>query len=79
MESKDFEQAFGDFIDRREYDQAQSCLFSMVRQAFLAGWSAAGGKPPQPQPVFQLLHRQEADSPPPQAGGSTFPNKKPGV
>ena len=36
MES-DFERAFADFIDRREYDQAENALFSMVRIAFKAG------------------------------------------
>ncbi|MBQ9534468.1 MAG: hypothetical protein IJU78_01300 [Clostridia bacterium] len=45
----DFEKAFGDFIDRREYDQAENALFSMVRIAFIAGWNAAGGAPLKPQ------------------------------
>ena len=55
----DFEKAFGDFIDRREYDQAESALFSMVRIAFLAGWRAAGGDPPPPQKVLQLVRRKD--------------------
>jgi len=50
----DFEKAFSDFIDRREYDGAQSALFSMVRIAFTAGWLAAGGNPPKPQKVVEL-------------------------
>ena len=56
---KDFEQAFGDFIDRREYDQAENALFSMIRLAFTAGWLAAGGAPPLPQKVIKLVHRSE--------------------
>ena len=44
MLSNDFEKAFGDFLDRREYDQAENALFAMVRIAFLAGWKAAGGE-----------------------------------
>ncbi|KAF5069989.1 hypothetical protein DSECCO2_227120 [anaerobic digester metagenome] len=60
--SNDFEKAFGDFIDRREYDQAETALFAMVRIAFLAGWKAAGGDPPQPQKIFQLMHRENIDS-----------------
>ena len=56
MMSNDFEEAFGNFLDRREYDDAESALFEMVRTAFLAGWKAAGGEPPQPQKVFQLIH-----------------------
>ena len=59
MNSDAFEQAFGDFLDRREYDQAENALFAMVRIAFLAGWKAAGGDPPQPQKVFQLVHKDD--------------------
>jgi hypothetical protein len=52
----DFEASFGDFIDRREYDQAESALFSMVRIAFKAGWMSAGGNPPPARKVLEL-HR----------------------
>ena len=55
----DFEKAFGDFIDRREYDDAENALFEMVRIAFLAGWKAAGGEAPKPQPVFTLLENED--------------------
>lgn len=57
----DFEQAFSDFLDRHEYDQAESALFSMVRIAFTAGWKAAGGDPLKPQEVFMLPHREKYD------------------
>lgn len=50
----DFEKAFSDFLDRREYDQASNALFSMVRISFLAGWLAANGKPPKPQKILEL-------------------------
>lgn len=59
MHSNDFEKAFDDFLDRREYDQAENALFAMVRIAFAAGWKAAGGDPPQPQKIFQLMHKAE--------------------
>ena len=59
MKTVDFEQAFSDFLDRREYDQAENALFSMVRIAFTAGWKAAGGNPPPPQKVFTLIHKTE--------------------
>lgn len=61
MNSNAFEKAFGDFLDRREYDQAENALFAMVRIAFLAGWKAAGGDPPQPQKVFELVHKNNID------------------
>ncbi|MEG0778529.1 MAG: hypothetical protein RSE64_06435 [Oscillospiraceae bacterium] len=61
MTSNDFEKAFGDFIDRREYDQAENALFAMVRISFLAGWKAAGGDPPQPQKIFRIMHKENTD------------------
>ena len=60
MPSDRFEQAFGSFLDRQEYDQAEQALFDIVRAAFLAGWQAAGGKEPQSQPVFRLLPREDS-------------------
>lgn len=59
LQSDTFEKAFGDFIDRREYDQAENALFSMVRIAFVAGWKAAGGQPPLPQKVIELRHKKD--------------------
>ena len=61
MESNTFEKAFADFIDRREYDEAQSALFDMVRISFQAGWQAAGGDPPAPQPVVWLVPNEPND------------------
>lgn len=55
MYSNDFEAAFAAFLERREYDEAESALFSMVRTAFVAGWRAAGGDPPQPHRIFELV------------------------
>lgn len=59
MDSIAFEKAFSDFLDRREYDQAENALFSMVRIAFLAGWNAAGGHPPKPQKVVEIFHKED--------------------
>lgn len=61
MWERDFEKAFSDFLDRREYDQAENALFSMVRISFLAGWLAAGGQAPQPQKVIELLHKDVSE------------------
>ncbi len=55
MQSNEFEKAYGDFIDRREYDEAANALHSIVRIAFTAGWNAAGGDPPTPQKIFEVL------------------------
>ena len=55
MYTNDFEEAFSAFLDRHEYDEAEHYLFSMVRLAFSAGWQAAGGHPPVPEKIYQLL------------------------
>lgn len=54
--TNNFEEAFGNFLERREYDQAENALFSMVRISFVAGWLSAGGEPPQPQRLFEIFH-----------------------
>lgn len=56
MLGNDFKEAFDNFLERREYDEAEGALFAMVRIAFLAGWKAAGGEQSQPQKIFELLH-----------------------
>lgn len=55
MQTNDFEKAFGDYIDRREYDEVQNVLFTIIRSAFEAGWKAAGGEPPIPHKIFELI------------------------
>ena len=55
MHSNEFEHAFSQFLDRHEYDEAESALFAMVRIAFAAGWKAAGGEPPQPERIYDLI------------------------
>ena len=65
MMSNDFEEAFGNFLDRTEYDQAANALFEITRAAFQAGWLSAGGPPPVPQKHFQLVRPGET---PPQDG-----------
>jgi len=55
MHSNEFEKVFGDFLERKEYDQAQGALFTIVRQSFEAGWKAAGGDPPVPQRLFEIV------------------------
>jgi len=58
MQSDDFEKAYGDFIDRPEYDEAQGDLFRIVRISFKAGWESAGGNPPPSQPVVRLVPKE---------------------
>ena len=58
MQNDDFELAFSNFLDRREYDEAENALFEIVRAAFLAGWNAAGGTMPEAQPIFTLYKKE---------------------
>ena len=58
MEKQDFERCFSDYIDRREYDEAQNALFSAVRSSFKAGWESAGGNPPPVQPAIQFTPKK---------------------
>ena len=62
MHTNEFEDAFGNFLDRHEYDEAESALFGMVRVAFVAGWRAAGGKPPKAEKLYELI-RTDKKSP----------------
>lgn len=55
MYSNEFEDAFANFLDRHEYDEAENYLFSMVRLAFAAGWKAAGGDPPRSERIYELI------------------------
>ena len=55
MFSNDFEDAFSQFLEAPEYDEAENYLFSMARRAFAAGWVAAGGDPPNVGRIFQLF------------------------
>ena len=61
MKSDDFEQAFNDFLERKEYDEAENALFGIVRIAFAAGWLGAGGEALKPQKLFELLHKTDTD------------------
>lgn len=74
MMSNDFEEAFSSFLERREYDEAENALFAMVRIAFLAGWKAAGGEPPVPQKVFELIRCGTTD---PHVGRGALPKEDP--
>jgi len=64
MEYNTFEKAFSDFIERHEYDEAQSALFDMIYISFKAGWESADGNPPEPQPVIRIIHEMPDEEPP---------------
>lgn len=45
MFSDRFEAGFSDFLDSSAYDSGQDALYTLVREAYAAGWVAAGGSP----------------------------------
>lgn len=57
----EFEKSFSDFLEREEYDEAETALFSIVRTAYQAGWNAAGGEPPMPQNVLHIIKKPHRD------------------
>ena len=59
MMSNDFEKSFSDFLETHAYDQASELLFALIRNAYLAGWKAAGGTPPTEAPIFTVLPKPE--------------------
>ncbi len=67
MMDNEFEAAFSCFLERHEYDDAESALFEIVRAAFLAGWRAAflagwraaGGECPSAERIIQVLGSPE--------------------
>lgn len=59
MMDNEFEAAFSCFLERHEYDDAESVLFEIVRAAFLAGWRAAGGECRSAEWIFQVLGSPE--------------------
>ena len=61
MNTIDYEEAYGNFLERHEYDDVEAMIFSLVRAAFRAGWEAAGGTLPEPQPILRLMKSGEAE------------------
>ena len=55
----DFEAAFSDYLDSQEGDEAEAALFTVMRNAFRAGWRAAGG--PFSDPPGRLSPDQTKD------------------
>ena len=61
MLSNNFEKTFSDYLESRDYDQASEALFTIIRSAYLAGWTAAGGEPPTEHRIFTLLPKPEEE------------------
>lgn len=59
MMNNRFEQAFSDYLDSRDYDETADCFFGMLRNAFIAGWIAAGGERPTTERIFTVLKKPE--------------------
>lgn len=61
MNTVDYEEAFGNFLERHEYDDVEALVFALVRAAFRAGWEAAGGTLPESEPIIRLMKSGEAE------------------
>ena len=54
MMDNNFEKAFGEYLDSVEYDTIANELFAATRNAFLAGWIAAGGSLTASGHIFEV-------------------------
>ncbi len=61
MHTNAFEEAFGDFLDSREYDKIEEAIFQLARSAFQAGWKAAGGIEPDSDKIVDILKKSRED------------------
>ena len=62
MHTNEFEVAFSEFLDGKDYDEAEEWLFSLLRKAFLAGWQAAGGAPSTDYKQFEDLKDKDQET-----------------
>lgn len=53
----DFEKAFSDFLDTKEYDNAENALLEITRAAFKAGWKAA--RKPQENKIIEITKTEK--------------------
>lgn len=59
MMDNDFEKAYGDYLESMAYEETENLLFSVLRNAFLAGRQAAGGSAPIAARIFEILGGNE--------------------
>lgn len=62
----DFEVAFGDFMNCKEYDKVEDDLFALARTAFMAGWAASRHEADQAQKIVHFdppLHTSSLPTP----------------
>jgi hypothetical protein len=46
IQMQDFEKSFEGYLESNKHEVAESALLTIVRTAYTAGWSAAGGESP---------------------------------
>lgn len=56
---EDVEKIFSDYLETFESDKMFNEYFHFIRCAFMAGYKAAGGQLPSPQPVVKLIYHDE--------------------
>lgn len=55
MEETRFDKCYDDFLNSYACDVGHDAIFELTKDAFAAGWRAAGGDPAQAPPVKQSL------------------------
>ena len=50
----DYEKAFSDFLDSKEYDKAERAIFELTRQAFKAGRLSVRNDKPDGNKILEI-------------------------
>lgn len=64
MEEKRFDQYYEDFLNSHACDVGHDAIFELTKDAFAAGWRAAGGDPDQAPPIKKSLRELRAEGRP---------------
>ena len=61
MEENRFDQCYEAFLNSHACDVGHDAIFELTKDAFAAGWRAAGGDPDQAPPIKKSLRELRAE------------------
>ena len=61
MEENRFDRCYEDFLNSHACDVGHDAIFELTKDAFAAGWRAAGGDPDQAPPIKKSLRELRAE------------------
>lgn len=60
---QDVDEALSSYLETYEADEIFNNFSVAIRKAFIAGYKAAGGKPPKAQPILRIVRDDDKDDP----------------